>query len=133
MPRAHDHRYPTHPRGRAPNTYLYLLPFEDYSGPVEVLTAVTALMLLPGALVVYMGFNAGGYFPTTPALAALVLAQILLVRIMLSRHPFEGLAPATLAAIGAVGSYALLTLASARWSHSTCRALIEFNRAWCTC
>ena len=27
--------------------------------------AVTALMLLPGALIVFMGFNAGGYFPAT--------------------------------------------------------------------
>ncbi len=92
--------------------------------------AVTALMLLPGALIVFMGFNAGGYFPATPAVAALVLTQILLVRIMQSRHPFEGLAPATLVAIAALGCYALLTLASARWSHSTSRALIEFDRAW---
>jgi O-antigen ligase len=92
--------------------------------------AVTALMLLPGALIVFMGFKAGGYFPATPAVAALVLAQILLVRILQSRHPFEGLAPATLVAIAALGSYALLTLASARWSHSTSRALIEFDRAW---
>lgn len=92
--------------------------------------AVTALMLLPGALIVFMGFNAGGSFPTTPAVAALVLAQVLLVRIMLSRHPFEGLAPATLVAIAALGFYALLTFASARWSHSTSRALIEFDRAW---
>ena len=44
--------------------------------------AVTALMLLPGALVVFMGFNAGGYFPAAPAVAAIVLAQILLVRIV---------------------------------------------------
>jgi O-antigen ligase len=92
--------------------------------------AVTALMLLPGALIVFMGFNAGGYFPATPALAALVLAQILLVRIMQSRHPFEGLAPATLVAIAALGLYALMTLLSASWSHSTSRALIEFDRAW---
>jgi hypothetical protein len=32
--------------------------------------AVTALMLLPGALIVFTGFNAGGYFPATPALAS---------------------------------------------------------------
>ena len=32
--------------------------------------ALTALMLLPGALVVFMGFNAGGYFPATPAIVA---------------------------------------------------------------
>src|ERR1039458_9962964 len=85
--------------------------------------AVTALMLLPGALIVFMGFNAGGYFPATPALAALVLAQILLVRIMQARRPFEGLAPATLVAIAALGCYALMTLLSASWSHSTSRAL----------
>ncbi len=68
-------------------------------------------MLLPGALIVFMGFNAGGYFPATPAVAALVLAQILLVRIMQSRHPFEGLAPVTLVAIAALGLYTLMTLA----------------------
>jgi O-Antigen ligase len=92
--------------------------------------AITALMLLPGALIVFMGFNAGGYFPATPAVAALVLAQVLLVRIMQSRRPFEGLAPATLVAIAALGLYALLTLLSASWSHSMSRALIEFDRAW---
>src|ERR1035441_513950 len=92
--------------------------------------AVTALMLLPGALIVFTGFNAGGYFPATPALAALLLAQILLVMIMQSRHPFEGLAPVTLVAIAALGCYALMTLLSASWSHSTSRALIEFDRAW---
>jgi hypothetical protein len=92
--------------------------------------AVTALMLLPGALIVFMGFNAGGYFPATPAIAALVLAQILLVRIMQARHPFDGLAPVTLVAIAALGLYTLLTLLSASWSHSSARALIEFDRAW---
>ena len=92
--------------------------------------AITALMLLPGALIVFMGFNAGGYFPTTQAAAALVLAQVLLVRIMQARRPFEGLAPVTLVAVAALGLYALMTLASALWSHSTGRALIEFDRAW---
>lgn len=89
-----------------------------------------ALMLLPGALIVFMGFNAGGYFPGTPAVVALVLTQILLVRIVQARHPFEGLAPVTLAAIVALGLYAALTLASALWSHSTSRAVIEFDRVW---
>src|SRR6202171_5802620 len=92
--------------------------------------ALTALMLLPGALIVFMGFNAGGYFPAAPAVAALVLAQILLVRIMQAQRPFEGLAPVTLVAIAALGCYTLVTLLSASWSHSTSRALIEFDRAW---
>jgi O-antigen ligase len=89
-----------------------------------------ALMLLPGALIVFTGFNAGGYFPGTPAVVAILLTQILLVRIAQARHPFEGLAPVTLAAIAALALYAALTLASALWSHSTGRALIEFDRAW---
>jgi O-Antigen ligase len=92
--------------------------------------ANTALMLLPGALIVFMGFNAGGYFPTIPAVVAIVLAQVLLVRIVRSRDPFEGLAPATLVAIAALALYAALTLVSALWSHSTSRALIEFDRAF---
>jgi hypothetical protein len=102
---------------------------EDAPGTRAGGLAVTALMLLPGALVVLMGFNAGGYFPAAPALAAIVLAQILLVRIVRSRDPFAGLAPATLVAIGALGLYAALTLASALWSHSSGRALIELDRA----
>jgi hypothetical protein len=103
---------------------------DEPSGTRAGRLAVTALMLLPGALIVFMGFNAGGYFPATPAVAAIVLAQILLVRIMQARHPFEGLAPVTLVAIAALGFYALETLLSAAWSHSTSRALIEFDRAW---
>jgi O-antigen ligase len=90
---------------------------------------MVALMLLPGALVVFMGFNAGGYFPAAPAVAAIVLAQILLVRIVRSPDPFEGLAPSALCAIAALGLYAALMLASALWSHSASRALIEFDRA----
>jgi hypothetical protein len=89
-----------------------------------------ALMLLPGALIVFLGFNAGGYFPGTPALAALVLTQILIVRIVQARQPFEGLAPITLAAIAALALYGALTLASTLWSHSTGRAAIEFDRVW---
>jgi hypothetical protein len=92
--------------------------------------AMVALMLLPGALIVFTGFNAGGYFPGTPAVVAIVLTQVLLVRILQARHPFEGIAPVTLVAIVALGLYAALTLASALWSHSTGRAVIEFDRAW---
>ncbi len=88
------------------------------------------LMLLPGALIVFLGFNAGGYFPGTPAVAALVLTQILLVRIVQARNPFGGLAPITLVAIGALACYAVVTLVSGIWSHSMSRALIEFDRSW---
>jgi hypothetical protein len=89
-----------------------------------------ALMLAPGALVVFLGFNAGGYFPATPAIAAIALAQLLLVRIMQAERPFEGLAPATLVALLALSAYAALELASAAWSHALGRALVELDRTW---
>jgi hypothetical protein len=92
--------------------------------------ALTALMLLPGALIVFTGFNAGGYFPATPAILAIVLSQILLVRIVQARHPFAGLTLSTLVALGALAGYALMTLFSTLWSHASARALIEFDRAW---
>jgi O-Antigen ligase len=92
--------------------------------------AITALMLLPGALIVFTGFNAGGYFPTSTAIVVIVLAQILLVRIVQAPRPFAGFAPSTLIALVALALYALLTLLSASWSHSNSRALIEFDRAW---
>jgi hypothetical protein len=92
--------------------------------------ALTLLMLLPGALIVLTGFTAGGYFPATPAIGAFVLTQILIVRLLQSRHPFEGFGTLTLLAIGALALYAALTLASALWSHATARALIAFDRVW---
>ena len=91
---------------------------------------MVALMLLPGALIVLTGFNAGGYFPGTPAVVAIVLTQVLVVRILQASDPFEGIAAVTLVAIAALAGYAGLTLASALWSHATGRALIEFDRAW---
>ena len=91
---------------------------------------MVALMLLPGALIVLCGFNAGGYFPGTPAVVAIVLTQVLVVRILQASDPFEGIAAVTLVAIAALAGYAGLTLASALWSHATGRALIEFDRAW---
>jgi O-Antigen ligase len=104
-------------------------PQQRHADAAPAQPAMVALMLLPGALVVFMAFNAGGFFPAAPAAAAIVLAQILLVRIVRSRDPFEGLAPAALVAIACLGVYAALTVGSALWSHSTSRALIEFDRA----
>lgn len=103
---------------------------QAFAGARVERVALTALMLLPGALIVFTGFNAGGYFPATPAILAIVLAQILLVRILQARHPFEGLTLSTLVALGALAAYAVMTLLSTLWSHASARALIEFDRAW---
>jgi hypothetical protein len=89
--------------------------------------ALRALMLLPGALIGYLGFNAGGFFPTAPAIACLLLAQALLVRVMLARHPFEGLSAASLLAIGGLGVLTLMSLLSMLWSQAPGRALSAFD------
>src|SRR4051794_6888240 len=38
-----------------------------------------ALVVLPAALVVYLSFHSGGYFPTAPAVAALLVIVVLLL------------------------------------------------------
>ena len=116
-------------RASAPPTRSTRRALAPDGGRVEHL-ARTALMLLPGALVVFMGFNAGGNFPIAPAVAAIVLAQLLLLRIIHARDPFEGFGRATLAALASLALYAALTLLSALWSRSTGRALIEVDRVW---
>ena len=87
------------------------------------------VLFLPGALVVYLSFNAGGYFPGTPALVAVILLLCLAARIVVAERPFEGFSPALAVCIGALGLYAAWTLISSSWSDSTWRAMVEFDRA----
>ncbi len=88
-----------------------------------------SLALLPGAAFVFLAFNAGGFFPGTPALAAFVLLLVLISRIVVAKDPFAGFSPALGVAAGTLALYAAWTLLSATWSDSTSRALIEFDRA----
>jgi O-Antigen ligase len=90
--------------------------------------ATTALMLLPAVLIVYMGFNAGGYFPGTPAVGALVLSQVLLLRLILAERPLDGFALGGFGAVAAFAAFSFVALISASWSHSTSRALLAFDR-----
>lgn len=94
-------------------------------------------MLLPGGLTVYLAFNAGGFFPGTPALVAVVLALLVTARLAVARNPLEGLSPLLGVAIAAIALYAVWTLASAFWSDAPARALIEFDRhcftSWRSC
>lgn len=88
-----------------------------------------ALLALPGALVVFLAFNAGGFFPDTVAAASVILLLALAARIIASSDPFAGWSiPLAVGAV-ALGLYALWTLLSAIWSDSTWRALTEFDRA----
>jgi O-antigen ligase len=88
-----------------------------------------ALLLLPGAALVFFSFNAGGFFPGTPALGAIVLLLLLVARIVVVKDPFAGFSPALGVAGGALCLYAVWSLISADWSGSTWRALVEFDRA----
>src|SRR3954452_12109095 len=47
-------------------------------------TTEAAVLALPGAIAVYLGFNSGGYFPDTTAFAVLVLVVILVLRTTLA-------------------------------------------------
>jgi O-Antigen ligase len=88
-----------------------------------------AIVLLPGALTVYLSFNAGGFFPDTTAFAAILLAGALIARISLAATPFAGFSRPFAVAAGALALFAGWTLASAAWSDAPGRALVEFDRA----
>jgi O-antigen ligase len=90
--------------------------------------ASALLALLPGALVVYFGFQAGGYFAGSVAFLALLLTQVLLVRALVAERPFGGFSRRHAVVVGVFACYAGWTLASALWSNAEDRALVEFDR-----
>src|SRR3954447_17391723 len=88
-----------------------------------------ALLGLPGALVVYFSFDSGGYFPGSPALVAIVLVLVLVLRITLVDEPFAAFSRSLAIGAGALGLFAIWILLSATWSDATGRALVEYDRA----
>lgn len=92
-------------------------------------SAWIGLALLPGALTVYLAFNAGGYFAGVTAAAAAVLLLVMAARVLLAGDPAAGLSPGLLVAAGALALFALWTLLSGGWSDARARALVEFDRA----
>jgi hypothetical protein len=87
-----------------------------------------ALLALPGALIVYFSFDSGGYFPASPAFAAILLIVVLVLRVTLVDDPFIAFSRPLAVAAGALGLFACWTLLSALWSDATARALLEFDR-----
>ena len=88
------------------------------------------LTALPGALIVYFAFDTGGYFPASPAFAAILLVVVLVLRTTLVDQPFEGFSRLLAFAVGALGFLTLWTLLSALWSDAPARALVEFDRIY---
>src|SRR4051795_8693778 len=97
--------------------------------PIERRVAAAALALLPGALIVFFGFNAGGFFPGSVGFATLVVSQLIVVRVLVAEDPFAGFSRPLAVVAGVLALYAGWTLASGLWSDAQDRALIEFDRA----
>ena len=86
-----------------------------------------APLAAPGALVVYLAFSSGGFFPTAPALVAIGLAIFLVLRLTLAAHPLAGVSPALGVTAAALGLFAAWTLLSGTWG-TPARALLEYDR-----
>lgn len=101
------------------------------SGDKALLQRVSTvgLLPLPGALVVYFSFSAGGFFPDAPAFAALVLLAALVLRVTLAEDPVGGFSRPLAIATTAMALYTGWTLLSGLWSDAPARALIEADRA----
>ncbi|MEA2310585.1 MAG: hypothetical protein QOE28_553 [Solirubrobacteraceae bacterium] len=90
---------------------------------VAVLPAV-----LPAAAVLFLAFQAGGFYPGAYAAFAALLAAALAVRVVTVGRPFAGISPWTGMAGAALALLGVWMLLSASWSDSGARALIEFCR-----
>lgn len=88
------------------------------------------LLALPGALIVYLSFNSGGYFPDSVAVATILLIVLLVARLTVVDAPTAGFSAPLAVAAGALGLFAVWVLASAAWSDAPTRALVEFDRAF---
>jgi hypothetical protein len=95
--------------------------------PLRML-GLSALVLLAPAALIYLSFNAGGFFPSAPGFVAIVFAQALILRSTLAEHPFEGFSRALSIPLIALVLYAAWQLISTLWSHSTARGLDNYDR-----
>jgi O-antigen ligase/polysaccharide polymerase Wzy-like membrane protein len=96
---------------------------------LETRIAAVALALLPGGMVVYFSFNAGGFFPSSVGFVALLVIQMLVLRVLVANQPFAGFTPRLAIVATVFCGFAAWTLLSQTWSDTQGRALIEFDRA----
>jgi O-antigen ligase len=87
-----------------------------------------ALIALAPATLVYLSFNAGGYFPSAPGFVTVVLCAALVLRTTLAARPFEGLSRALAVPLAALVLYAALQLASVLWAQATAHVLDSYSR-----
>jgi O-antigen ligase len=85
-------------------------------------------MLLPGALTAFLAFRSGGFYLGATSLAAAEMALVVGLRFALARRPLQGVSPALIVAVVAMGCLAGWTLLSASWSDSVARAYAPYSR-----
>ncbi len=85
--------------------------------------------LIPAALTIFFAYRSGGYFAGATGLAAAEMALVVVIRLALSRRPFEGVSIPHLVAVASLGAFAGWILLSTNWSDSLARALPEYSRA----
>ena len=86
------------------------------------------LAVPPAALVLYLAFNDGGYFPAPTAWVAAALAALLAVRLLMVPDALTKLGWPFRVVAGTLALLALWTVASAAWSGAPARAVTEFDR-----
>ena len=85
-------------------------------------------MALAPASLVYLSFNAGGYFPSASGFVAIVFAGALVLRTTLAARPFEGFSRALAIPLLGLVLYAAFQLTSALWSQATAHTLDSYSR-----
>src|SRR4051794_34643374 len=83
----------------------------------------------PGAAVVFLAFNGGGFFPAAPAFVAVVLLLLIALQALFAPRPFAGLSRPLVGAAAALAVFAVWALVSGARSDASFRALAEFDRA----
>ena len=96
---------------------------------IEARIATALLAFLPGALVIYFSFSAGGFFPSSVGFATLLVLQMIVLRVLVAENPFAGYTRRLGITVLVFTGFALVTFASQLWSDTQDRAMIEFDRA----
>lgn len=86
------------------------------------------LAVLLGGATLFLAFQAGGYFPGSTALVAVVFSVLLVLRTSLAERPLSGLSWPLALAGGALAGLAAWQTVSMAWSEAPGRALIEADR-----
>jgi hypothetical protein len=92
------------------------------------LIGLIGLIALAPAVLIYLSFNAGGYFPTATGIAAIIFVQALVLRAALAGRPFEGFSRTLAVPLLALAMYAGWQLISASWAHATAAVLDSYDR-----